>query len=139
MVIIHEATHGRIHAFGIPYAPAMRDRIENACVAQEVAFARRLPGGEALAESEIRGLDRQWWTPKALLDHQVESAQAHKLPNWLVHLITWIGRRRVESEEAELREAIAGNAPAAPPGDAPGISAEQLRGDRLDDGITRSD
>jgi hypothetical protein len=142
MVIVHEATHGRIQAFGIDYTPAMRDRIEHACVAQEVAFARRLPGGEMLAESEISRLDRPWWTPKALLDHQIEGAKAHKSPSWLLRLITWTGRRRVKREEAALRETVAADSePAAPAsrGDASASPTEGKAGAPLGDGFTRSD
>jgi len=49
MVIVHEATHGRIDDHGIMYLAENRDRIETACVRQETIFARCLPGGDVLA------------------------------------------------------------------------------------------
>ena len=40
--LVHEATHGVIEAWGIPYESSLRSRIERLCVAEEQRFLRRL-------------------------------------------------------------------------------------------------
>jgi hypothetical protein len=64
--IIHEATHGRICASGIPYRDGLQKRIEEVCVRQEVAFLRLLPGGEELVAGKEEALRREWWKPEAM-------------------------------------------------------------------------
>lgn len=44
-IIIHEATHGRIHDAGIAYAGERRERIERCCRRQEIQFLRRAAPG----------------------------------------------------------------------------------------------
>ena len=41
-VILHEATHGSIYSWGIPYTEATRARIERLCVREEERFVARL-------------------------------------------------------------------------------------------------
>jgi len=40
--LVHEATHGRLHSWGIPYTPDNRARIEKLCVTEEQRFAKCL-------------------------------------------------------------------------------------------------
>lgn len=49
MTIVHEAAHARVAALGIPYLRHRR-RIEELCVNEEIAFARKLPGTERLIQ-----------------------------------------------------------------------------------------
>ena len=42
-VIVHEATHGRLHSLGIPYNKHTRSRIERLCHCEQKRFARHLP------------------------------------------------------------------------------------------------
>jgi len=62
LVIVHEATHARLYSMGIRYLPAMRERIERACVRAEVAFAKELPDAEWWVASVQKQLDTPWWT-----------------------------------------------------------------------------
>lgn len=55
MTIVHEAAHARVAALGIPYL-RYRRRIEELCVSEEIAFARKLPGTERLIEGARKKL-----------------------------------------------------------------------------------
>jgi hypothetical protein len=60
--LVHEATHLRIAKRGIPYARRLRSRIERACVKEQAAFLRRLPGeGPRRADEVEAGLQDPWW------------------------------------------------------------------------------
>jgi len=50
--IVHEATHARLCRAGIGYGPAMRPRVEAACIRQQIAFAERL--GDAYILEHLR-------------------------------------------------------------------------------------
>jgi hypothetical protein len=100
MTIIHEATHHRIAEWGIAYDESLRGRIEAVCVGPEVAFARRLPGGESLAESELKVLERPWWTPEGFHRSTMVALRAHDAPAWVLRLMDWIGRRRLRRKQA---------------------------------------
>jgi hypothetical protein len=55
--LVHEATHARLSHLGFKYENARsRVREEAVCLRQEIAFARRLPDGDELAESAERRL-----------------------------------------------------------------------------------
>jgi hypothetical protein len=95
MTIVHEATHGRLASVGIEYEEAPRSRIEGVCVAQEAAFARLLPGGEALAMTALKKLETPWWTPEEAHRWTMIKARAHKLPGWLLRYIEWKSRRHM--------------------------------------------
>ena len=45
-VIIHEATHGRLHSLGIDYTDANWERIERLCWREQERFLARLPNDE---------------------------------------------------------------------------------------------
>ena len=94
MTIMHEATHARIIDRGIQYHVKNRDRIEGACVRQEALFARRLPGGDALAEAELAKLDRPWWSDESLQEGQLRQARAEELPSWFIGLMERVFERR---------------------------------------------
>lgn len=55
MTIVHESTHGRISAVGVPYLPHQR-RIEEICVRQEIRFAALIPGTDTLIDGARRKL-----------------------------------------------------------------------------------
>lgn len=86
--IVHEAVHARLLKLGIPYTYENRYRVEQACIRQERAFAKRLSGAEDLR----RRIDE-----KLLLEPQVWSKEASSarfraafvqsragLPKWLL-------------------------------------------------------
>jgi len=103
MTIIHEATHGRIIDRGIQYDVENRDRIEAACVRQEAAFARCLPGGEALADAELAKLERPWWSDQSLQEGQLQHARAEELPSWFIRMMERSFARRAARAAAAAR------------------------------------
>lgn len=60
MTIVHEATHARIEKAGIRYRSNV-ERIERRCVAEEIAFARLLPGSEGVIHGAHLKLESRWW------------------------------------------------------------------------------
>lgn len=98
MTIVHEATHGRIANCGIAYRVEDRGRIERACVRQECAFARRLPGGDELAERMLQRLEEQWWTPRAKHQSTLRALRAIEAPHWVIRLVERIGARHLARE-----------------------------------------
>ncbi len=52
-ILVHEATHGAIHSFGIPYSRRTRERIEHLCDVESVRFLRRNSHRAADAWDEI--------------------------------------------------------------------------------------
>jgi hypothetical protein len=86
LVLVHEATHARIEKAGIRYDPVMRGRIENICVKQEIAFARRFSGGATYIASAQRALNHPWWSVAD--ERQREDRQLRSLgwPEWAIKL-----------------------------------------------------
>lgn len=70
MTIVHEGTHARIAARGIPYAADQRGRQERLCVKAETRFAARVPGGAEIATGEMRKLQRRWWSDEAMAERR---------------------------------------------------------------------
>jgi hypothetical protein len=85
---VHEATHGRLHSWGIPYTPDNRARIEKLCVTEEQRFAKCLlvsPRVSAwLQETHVfdaRRWERSWNTTtwkKFLLTMRRVRKRSHK-------------------------------------------------------------
>lgn len=59
--IVHEATHARIHAFGIPYNNDNWMRVEQMCVGREELFARRLGCARYDFSKSVPAFDRGRW------------------------------------------------------------------------------
>lgn len=72
MTIVHEGTHARIAARGIPYAAGQRGRQERLCVEAEARFVARLPGGAEIARKEMQKLQHRWWCDEALAERDQE-------------------------------------------------------------------
>lgn len=49
MILVHEATHARLHRWGIRYSAALKTRVERLCLRNEVWFLEKVPSGAALA------------------------------------------------------------------------------------------
>lgn len=49
VTLVHEAVHAKIERFGIAYDEHRRAAIEAVCIRREIAFAMRLPDGDAIA------------------------------------------------------------------------------------------
>jgi hypothetical protein len=86
LAIVHEATHARLWASGIRSTAANLDRIERLCIAQEIAFAQRLPDAEALTTFAKGKLERPWWAPEEGRRRVDEMAQSLGVPAWVVKL-----------------------------------------------------
>ncbi len=59
--IIHEATHGRIFRFGIPYNEKTWQRIERLCYREEERFVKRLHSEEYDYSTLLPEFDPIWW------------------------------------------------------------------------------
>jgi hypothetical protein len=74
-VLVHEATHLEIAAWGIPYDGRHRERIEHLCVKEQAGFLRRIGGrGATMADIFEESLAKPWWTPAA---HRRDIAKLH--------------------------------------------------------------
>lgn len=51
LIVVHEATHGRLWRAGIRYGPAVRERVERICVRAELALLPNLPSGANLGRT----------------------------------------------------------------------------------------
>ena len=62
LVLVHEATHGRLYAWGIREGSENRERIEEICVGRELALLAHLPAASPqLADFTRHKLEFRWW------------------------------------------------------------------------------
>lgn len=88
--IVHEATHAHpcLRKFG--YTEAVRYRIEMLCLRQELAFARLLPGSEAMQTELHRRLQApaMIWSDALREELQpalaTDAARSYGLPEWVI-------------------------------------------------------
>ncbi|WP_147448157.1 hypothetical protein [Mesorhizobium sp. YM1C-6-2] len=102
-VIVHEATHARLHRIGMGYPEALRERIEDICFRQEWLFGSKLPNGYEVRTQAERYLNappldfsdvamkarRDQIAKLALQDVGLSEKWARRsmaLINWLVHI-----------------------------------------------------
>jgi hypothetical protein len=99
-VIVHEATHGVLHRRHIGYSEALRERVEKVCVRQELAFARKLPNGEAALEAaeSALALPPETWSDLSFRNRHREGALTTApylgIPLWFMRAVLRIGERR---------------------------------------------
>jgi hypothetical protein len=99
--VVHEATHARIGKAGIPYTGAWRRRIETLCVAQEIAFAERLPPGD-WSPPTAEALTTPWWSADESHQRTLTTLRALEVPSWMVRFFQWqFGRWRRSHPEAD--------------------------------------
>lgn len=60
-VIVHEATHGRIHRFGIPYNRRTWERVERLCHLEQKRFVTHLHSENYDLSRLIGDFDPTWW------------------------------------------------------------------------------
>ena len=86
MVIIHEATHARLHQAGIRIDRALSARIEHRCFTEELSFAARLPDTPILAREvlHLRHSVGGITTPEAWGSQQITALRDLGTPEWLV-------------------------------------------------------
>jgi hypothetical protein len=107
--IVHEAAHARIDRC-VPYRADLRHRIEAACRREELAFARRLPAGAAIAERTEAWLaappSTDFWSDAAFRDRWLEGSLENLrhagLPEWLLR-----GLRRSHALASAVRKRYA--------------------------------
>jgi hypothetical protein len=93
-VIVHEATHARLWRRGIRYEEAQRPRIEEICLRREIAFAAKLPNGQAARDQAEQTLalcaTGEYWTGAAFreryIEGGVETLRYMGAPGWLARL-----------------------------------------------------
>jgi hypothetical protein len=86
--IVHEATHARLHARGIPYDLPLRARVEGVCINEEVSLLRFLANGSERAAARLALLETPWWTEEQLRERAIYSLNMYA-PPWLARLIIW--------------------------------------------------
>src|SRR5580658_1883783 len=96
--IVHEATHARLWRRGIRYEEAQRPRIEEICLRREIAFAAKLPNGEAVRDQAERTLalcaTGDYWTSAAFRERYIEGGvellRYMGVPGWLALVFRWL-------------------------------------------------
>jgi hypothetical protein len=107
--IVHEATHARLEHCGIQYDAALRERIEKACIRQEVLFASRLPGADLVhewAQSSLESLPnltdgafrRRHW------HGGLETLRYIGAPEWLLKGMRALRARRIRASRRTRQE-----------------------------------
>lgn len=85
-IIAHEATHARIHRFGIRYTVSRRRRIEEVCTRVQADVLRAF-GELATAETVVARLGTSWWEKEHIAAQKARQLGALKLPPWLVRFL----------------------------------------------------
>ena len=91
--IVHEATHARPCVLRFGYPEELRYRIERICMRQQLAFADRLPNGDATRETVERNLTRppSDWSSENLrkwhLAGERAAARHVGIPDWLTTIL----------------------------------------------------
>ena len=93
MTMIHEATHARLSRAGFRYRAACRERIERVCVAQEIAFAQRVPGSASAIDGVRQLLETKWWRTEERLEADTSELKTRGVPAWLINVLRWWWRK----------------------------------------------
>ena len=86
-VLVHEATHARLDQAGHRTYAENRERHEKICIAEQLAFARRLPNSEALVNAILRVAEHSWWDEAGRRTLVEQAVEGHGLPDWLKRLL----------------------------------------------------
>lgn len=79
--IVHEATHARIDMRGIRYKAELRERIERACVDEEIQFANLVPDGPEHVEYLSRVFEKPWYSDEQLRQNKIEEIKQNYPPS----------------------------------------------------------
>ncbi len=96
--IVHEATHAYPCLRKCGYPEALRYRIEQICMRQQVIFAEKLPNGTAAAEGAKQNMAREanYWTDtefRARRAAQEEAAvKLYGMPRWVLTFSRAVGK-----------------------------------------------
>lgn len=88
LLIVHEATHARLERRGISMTQLNAARVERLCVDAQVNFARRVPGGEEVAQQLLRTLETPWWGADEARSRSIRRLRLAGWPKWLISVLT---------------------------------------------------
>ena len=108
-VIVHEATHARLHQWGIGYEQELRDRVERVCMRRELAFAAKLPEGESIRRWVEARQERSDYSNAEFSAREIAGARDALLrldaPAWfadmMISVMRWRHRRDLGRKDAE--------------------------------------
>ena len=99
--IVHEATHGTLTRRHVGYAETLRERVEKACMRQELAFASKIPDGDELRrniERRLASVTSGWLSDAALQDRRAkgefEMGRHYNIPDWVIRVAVGIREKR---------------------------------------------
>jgi len=90
LAIVHEATHARFYQFGVRTTPSNLDRMECACILQEIAFAEITPLSDELVPIARGKLGRPWWGGREGRRRMDAMARSLGVPSIVIRLRNWL-------------------------------------------------
>lgn len=103
-LIVHEASHARLHQVGIRYPEPLRERIEDFCVRQEFLFGKKLERGGVVCASARRYLESpppdfsnsamQERVGRGLAELFQYAGLSENWANRLLNFLRWLTRRK---------------------------------------------
>lgn len=96
MMIVHEATHARLADEGRKYYGDQRENIERECVAEEIAFAKRIPGTEQVVARTEALIDHKWWTGKEYERSMLSELRVRGVPMWIARPLVSYASRKIQ-------------------------------------------
>lgn len=98
LIIVHEATHGRLWRAGIRYGPAVRERVERICVRAELALLPNLPSGANFVEHTRQKLSSEWWSDEQRKERHAEVIADVEAPAWMLRAYRSVMRRKLPDQ-----------------------------------------
>ena len=86
MLLVHEATHGRLEAWRIKWR-GHAERAEVLCSRAEIGLASRVPNGEEHVDRVQRSLETRWWDPDQSHARQKHRLHQMRAPRWIEALV----------------------------------------------------
>lgn len=88
LMIVHEAAHARLWRRGFSYDPALRSRVERACIGQEIDLAERLPDAKIVVPWVRKKLDNSSsWSDESRESRRQAELDKLVLPSWVRRLL----------------------------------------------------
>ena len=105
LTIVHESTHACLCKHKIKYTEGIRDRVEQICIKSEIAFAKRLPGGQKLvemAESKLM-IPKSFWTNTQFQQRDLDALAELREKTWAARILYPILKRKTDKRNARLQ------------------------------------
>jgi hypothetical protein len=90
VMLVHEFTHARLWHAGIRIGRGVPERVEKACIKQELHFVARLPSGEEFLEPLNKRLSTVASTIAGKHSRNIEFLRREGLPQWVALLLVTI-------------------------------------------------